>query len=349
VNQTATHIAQQARGRALLFGLPVDESINIAIAQQSENMSILQGEMLRQPASENLTGLGPLQALMDDPSVEEVWINRPGEIWFANRDGHRVLKVEFSASEIENVVERLLRASGRRIDRSNPFVDASLVDGSRLHVVIPSVTKAHWSLNIRKFRADSPTLEWATRVGMVSQAQAEQLKRAVDLGKTILVSGATQAGKTTILTALINSLRAEQRLVTIEDTFEINSKIEDVVSMQTREAGPDGSPAIDMRRLVRESLRMRPSRIALGEVRGAEALDLLLAFNSGIPGFCTIHANSASQAREKLASLALLSSSGLSPQHSKQMVASAIDLVVHCVKNDVRQVTEILAVGNAGQ
>lgn len=348
MNQTATYIAQQARGRALLFGLPVDESVNLGVAQSSENMTVLESEMLRRPALDRLTGAGPLQALLDDPSVEEVWINRPNEIRFANSAGNHSIQADLSAEQIETLVERLLRTTGRRIDKSSPFVDAALADGSRLHAVIPSVTKSHWSVNIRKFRSESPTLSWAQSVGMVTLEQIQALRFAVAAGMTVLVSGATHAGKTTMLTALINELGLDQRLVTIEDTFEINTNAVDVVAMQTREATPDGANAVDMRRLVRESLRMRPNRIALGEVRGAEALDLLLAFNSGIPGFCTIHANSAKQALQKLGSLALLSATGLSAEFAERMVASAIDLVVHCQRDTKqnRRVVEILKVSD---
>ena len=350
MNQTATFIAQQARGRALLFGLPVDTSLVHDIAETSENLSILQSELMRRPAQDLLTGFGPLQGLLDDETVEEIWINQPNEIRFAVGGEHRKLRVDFDSGQIEAVVERMLKSTGRRIDRSSPFVDAGMADGSRLHVVIPSITRTHWSVNIRKFRSGSSDLGWLESVSMVSLAQAQRLRNAVYSGKSILVSGATQAGKTTVLTALINAIGEGQRVITIEDTFEINSKASDVVAMQTRESTPDGAPAIDMRRLVRESLRMRPSRIVVGEVRGAEALDLLLALNSGIPGLGTIHANSAAQALEKLSSLAMLATSGLNADFAKALVQSAVDVVVHCQidRDSVRRVVEILEVAHGG-
>ena len=346
MNQTATFIAQQARGRALLFGLPVQDSLDQGIAETSENLSILQSELLRRPAEEMLIGFGPLQGLLNDATVEEIWINQPNEIRFAVNGEHRKMLVDFGASQIEAVVERMLKSTGRRIDRSSPFVDAGMADGSRLHVVIPTITKSNWSLNIRKFRSGTTDLSWLETVGMLTFAQAQRLRHAVDSGQNILVSGATQAGKTTVLTALINLLGEGQRVITIEDTFEINSKAGDVVAMQTREATPDGAPAVDMRRLVRESLRMRPSRIVVGEVRGAEALDLLLALNSGIPGLGTIHSNSATQALEKLSSLAMLASTGLNVDFAKGLVSSAVDVVVHCEidRTSIRRVVEILEV-----
>jgi pilus assembly protein CpaF len=349
MNQTAKLLAQQARGRALLFGLPVEEAIVRGVAAGSENVSILQSELLRRPAVAEASGLGQIQNLIDDANVEEIWINRPDEVWIATSGVNKRLEVSLSSNEIESLVERMLRSTGRRIDRSTPFVDASLADGSRLHVVIPNVTREFWSLNIRKFRVGSATLEDLIKLQMLDLDQAQRLRRAVISGESILVSGATQAGKTTLLTAILNSISEGERLVTVEDTFEINCDVTDWVAMQTRDATPNNSGAVDMRRLVRESLRMRPSRIAVGEVRGAEALDLLLAFNSGIPGYCTIHANSAEHAIKKLASLPLLAGSNISSEFAKSMAVSSISLVAHCERNRSggRRVVELREVSGA--
>ncbi len=341
--QTAKLLAQQARGRALLFGLPVDEAVDQGVASDSENLSILQSEMMRRPTLDAVSGLGQLQTLLDDDSVEEIWINRPNEIWIATEGTNRKLEVDLSAGEIESLVERMLRSTGRRIDRSTPFVDAALADGSRLHVVIPNVTREFWSINIRKFRVGSTSLDELAGLQMITAEQSSRLKQAVNSGENILVSGATQAGKTTLLTAILNELRETERLVTVEDTFEINCSVADWVALQTRDASPNNSGAVDMRRLVRESLRMRPSRIAVGEVRGAEALDLLLAFNSGIPGYCTIHANSAKQALNKLGSLPLLAGANISSKFAETMAFSSVNLVAHCERdsNGKRRVCEL--------
>jgi pilus assembly protein CpaF len=328
--QTAKLLAQQARGRALLFGLPVEEAVNQGVASDSENLSILQSEMLRRPAQNAASGLGQIQTLLDDGNVEEIWINRPDEIWIASDGTSRKLEVDLPASEIESLVERMLRSTGRRVDRGTPFVDAALSDGSRLHVVIPNVTREFWSINIRKFRVGSATLDDLAKIDMITARQCTRLKQAVNSGESILVSGATQAGKTTLLTAILNQLHKTERLITVEDTFEINCTVADWVALQTRDASPNNSGAVDMRRLVRESLRMRPSRVAVGEVRGAEALDLLLALNSGIPGYCTIHANSANQALKKLGSLPLLAGANISSEFAESMALSCIDLIAHC-------------------
>ncbi len=341
--QTAKLLAQQARGRALLFGLPVDEAVNQGVASDSENLSILQSEIMRRPTLNAASGLGQLQTLLDDDGVEEIWINRPDEIWIATGGTSRKLEVDLPAGEIESLVERMLRSTGRRIDRSTPFVDAALSDGSRLHVVIPNVTREFWSINIRKFRVGSANLDELVKLEMITATQSLRLKQAVISGESVLVSGATQAGKTTLLTAILNQLRQTERLVTVEDTFEINCTVADWVALQTRDASPNNSGAVDMRRLVRESLRMRPSRIAVGEVRGAEALDLLLAFNSGIPGYCTIHANSANQALKKLSSLPLLAGANISSLFAESMALSSIDLIAHCERGSTgtRRVSEL--------
>ncbi len=348
MNQTAKLLAQQARGRALLFGLPVEEAVVQGVAADSENITILQSEMMRRPAIDAAAGLGQLQNLLDDSDVEEIWINRPDEIWIAAAGENKRLEVSLSGAEIESLVERMLRSTGRRIDRSTPFVDAALADGSRLHVVIPNVTREFWSVNIRKFRVGSVTLHDLVSLEMLSQQQAQRLTAAVGAGESILVSGATQAGKTTLLTAILNAISEGERLVTVEDTFEINCKVTDWVALQTRDASPNNSGVVDMRRLVRESLRMRPSRIAVGEVRGAEALDLLLALNSGIPGYCTIHANSADQAIQKLSSLPLLAGANISAEFSKSMALSSINLIAHCQRSStgLRMVSDLREVND---
>lgn len=346
--QAAKTLAQQARGRALLFGLEPSEAVEQNVSLSSENMSILNAEILRAPALDALAGLGPLQTLLDDPTVEEFWINQPDEIWYADSQGSHRLVTQISPFEIESYVSRMLRDSSRRLDRSNPFVDATLMDGSRLHVVIPNITKRHWSVSVRKFRAQNPTLGWLVASQSMTAEQSEKILTAVSNGTSIVVSGATQAGKTTILTALLNSLGPSERLVSAEDTFELSCNVADWVAMQTRDGTSESNATIDLRRLVRETLRMRPTRIAIGEVRGAEALDLLLALNSGIPGFCTIHANSARHALQKLESLPLLAAHNLSVDFVRELVVSNIGLIVHCERlaSGSRRVTEILEVEN---
>jgi pilus assembly protein CpaF len=224
----------------------------------------------------------------------------------------------------------MLRNTGRRLDRSAPFVDASLPDGSRLHVVIPDITKKFWSINIRKFPSRVYSLQKLVDFDSLTQPQAGFLSNQVRRGKNILVSGATQAGKTTMLCALLNEVSDRERIITVEETFEIRVEGKDWVAMQTRQPNLEGVGEISLRRLVKEALRMRPGRIVVGEVREAESFDLLIALNSGLPGLCTIHANSAKDAVAKLCTLPLLAGSNITSEFVNPTVGACIDLVVHC-------------------
>jgi pilus assembly protein CpaF len=231
-----------------------------------------------------VAGFGPLQGFLDDPSVEEVWVNEPGRVFVARGGRSELTMCVLSAGEVADLVERMLRSSGRRLDRSSPFVDAALPDGSRLHVVVPDVTREHWAVNIRKFVAPVTHLDDLVALGALTRHAAGLLRAAVVSGLSIVVSGATQAGKTTVLGALLNELPSGCRLVTCEEVFELRPAVVDVVAMQTRQPNIEGSGEIPLRRLVKEALRMRPGALAVGEVRAGEALDLLVALNAGVPG-----------------------------------------------------------------
>ena len=286
---------------------------------------------------------GPIQELMQDPSIEEIWINRPNEIWMHAFGRSSRILVEMSDTEVERLLERMLRATSRRIDRSRPFIDATLEDGSRLHAVIPDITRQHTSINIRKFSKRVPSLESMLANGILTDSQFGQIAATVHSGESLLISGATQAGKTTLLTAILNSFDGSERVISVEDTFELQLSCPDWVAMQTRPAPTREVEDIDLRRLLRESLRMRPTRLAVGEVRGPEALELLVALNSGIPAYCTIHANSASEAIDKLISLPLMASSSISADFVRQVFQKCIGLVVHCeVTKSGRRVTQVL-------
>ena len=296
------------------------------------------GTSLVQPA-----GLA-VQLYLDDPSVEEIWINSPTEI-FVSSDGQSVkVPLELGPGDVRALVERILRPTGRRVDASQPFVDASLPDGSRLHVAIPDVTKTHWSVNIRKFSTQVRTLADLVDAKSLTKDAAEYLSQRVAAGASVLVSGATQAGKTTFLTALLHAVPASERIITVEETFELNLDTEDHVGMQCRAPSLEGTGEITLRRLVKEALRMRPDRLVVGEVRDAEALDLLIALNSGLPGMCSIHAKSADGALEKLALLPLLAGRNIDPRFVVTAIAHTIDLVVHLERDSsgVRRVREII-------
>ena len=290
----------------------------------------------------HIDGFGDLQTLLDDPTVEEIWLNGESGVFIA-RDGRHVLtSLTIPRDVIMTLVERMLHSTGRRIDYSQPFVDASLPDGSRLHVVIPPITRGDWSVNIRKFSRSIRTLEQLVAAGSLPEPIAENVRRRVRDGASVLVAGATQAGKTTMLTALCGELAEGERIVTVEETFELALPNRDVVGMQCRGPSLEGIGEVSLRRLVRETLRMRPTRIVVGEVRGDEALDLLVALNSGVPGLCTIHAKSARDAVRKLATLCQIAG-GVSADFVLSTIAATIDVVVHCEMSSdgVRRVTEV--------
>jgi pilus assembly protein CpaF len=241
----------------------------------------------------------------------------------------------------------MLKSSGRRLDMSSPFVDAALPDGSRLHVVIPDVTRRHWAVNIRKFVVKASRLEHLVELGTLTPQSARFLGAAVSSGLNILVSGATQAGKTTMLNCLAASIGSRERVITVEEIFELQFPLRDVVGLQCRQPNLEGEGEIPLRRLVKEALRMRPDRLVVGEVREAESLDMLIALNSGLPGMCTVHANSAHDAVTKICTLPLLAGENISSAFVVPTVASCIDLVVHCSRraDGRREVTEILSLG----
>jgi pilus assembly protein CpaF len=311
----------------------LDEAIAQAIDEAYETSQGLAQSVEATLADEvrsALSGYGQLDDLIANPAIEEIWINAPDQFFIFENSKTRRLDLNLTALDVRQAVERMLRDSGRRLDRSEPFVDATLLNGSRLHVVIPDVTREHWSVNIRKFPTKVYSLEDLVLLGSMSQAMAGFLSQQFRLGINILVSGATQAGKTTMLCALLNVGHLSERLVSVEETFEIRTNYVDWVALQARQANLEGVGEITLRRLVKEALRMRPSRLVIGEVRQAEALDLLIALNSGIAGLCTIHANSAFDALEKLKLLPLLSGENIPSLFVSQTVERTIGLVVHC-------------------
>jgi pilus assembly protein CpaF len=292
-----------------------------------------------------LTGFGALQPFLDDPEIEEIWINSPTRVFVARDGVPELTTMVLTEREVRDLVERMLQASGRRVDLSSPFVDASLPDGSRLHVVIPDITQKHWAVNVRKFTRRIRDLTQLVALGALTQPAAEFLRVCVRGGQNILVSGATHTGKTTMLNALLSATRRTERIVTVEETFELSVGARDVVAMQCRQPSLEGAGEITLRRLIKESLRMRPDRLVVGEVREAESLDLLIALNSGLPGMCSIHANSARDALGKLSTLPLLAGRNIDSSFVLPTVAGCIDIVVHCEidRHGRRRVTEIIA------
>ena len=293
----------------------------------------------------SIVGFGELQPFFDDPDVEEIWVNGPDRIFVARNGVPELTNLALTASQVRDLVERMLQSTGRRVDLSSPFVDAALPDGSRLHVVIPDVTQKHWAVNIRKFTKRIKDLRHLVELGTLTHQAAEFLRMSVLAGQNILISGATQSGKTTLLNTLLSATRPTDRIVTVEEIFELDLSAPDTVAMQCRQPSLEGTGEITLRRLIKEALRMRPDRLVVGEVREAESLDLLIALNSGLPGMCSLHANSAQDALAKLSTLPLLAGRNIDSSFVVPTVASSIDLVVHCelLRNGSRRIAEVIA------
>jgi pilus assembly protein CpaF len=330
----------------------VHSLIDDVVADYSERTLTANMPALAEPAAvakavaDRVIGLGPLQEYFDDPEVEEIWIDQPDRVFVAKAGRSILTGTVLTEEHIHDLVELMLRASGRRVDLSTPFVDASLDDGSRLHVVIPDVTRRHWAVNIRKFVLRANSLDELVRLGTMTPGCARFLEAAVVAGVNLVAAGATQSGKTTLLNCLASAVPPRERVVTCEEVFELQIDLPDVVAMQTRQPNLEGQGEIRQRRLVKEALRMRPNRLIVGEVRQEETLDLLIALNSGIAGMTSLHANSAREALDKLTTLPLLAGENISHRFIVPTVAAAVDLIVfmRCNRDGGRQVEEVLAV-----
>ena len=317
-----------------------DRSLTGVVAAIGDPVSVVDELVAR------VAGFGPLQPLLDDPEVEEVWINEPSRVFVARQGRHELTDVLLDREQVRELVERMLKASGRRLDVSSPFVDAMLPQGHRLHVVLEGISRDFAAVNIRKFLLRAARLDDLVGLGSITPAAANFLHAAVRAGLNIVVAGGTQTGKTTMLNCLAAAVPGSDRIVSAEEVFELNFRHPDAVALQTRQSGLEGTGGVTLRDLVREALRMRPTRIVVGEVRAAECLDLLLALNSGMPGMATLHANSAREALVKLCTLPLLAGENVSARFVVPTVAASVDLVVHLGidADGRRRVNEIVSV-----
>jgi pilus assembly protein CpaF len=293
-----------------------------------------------------VSGFGALQPYLDDPDVEEIWINSPDRVFVARGGRHELTSTILSKEEVLELVERMLKQSGRRLDLSSPFVDARLPGGHRLHVVLEGISSDFSAVNIRKYVVRAARLSDLVELGSLTEQAAAFLEAAVLAGLNIVVAGGTQTGKTTMLNCLAAAIPGGDRIVSAEEVRELRVGHPDWVALETRQAGLEGTGGVTLRDLVRESLRMRPTRLIVGEVRSAEALDLLLALNSGLPGMATLHANSGREALVKLCTLPMLAGENISSRFVVPTVAASVDLIVHLGMgaDGVRRVNEIVAV-----
>ncbi|MDG2906961.1 MAG: CpaF family protein [Acidimicrobiales bacterium] len=293
-----------------------------------------------------ITGLGPLQPLLSDPAVSEVMVNGPGPVFIERSGRLEATDIRLDDAEVQRLVERVIAPSGRRVDRSSPWVDARLADGSRVNVVVPPIAIDGPCVTIRRFGERRFTL-----ADLAAPEVAVLLGHMVADRANIIVSGATGSGKTTLLAALTSAVDPTERLITVEDAAELALATPHVVRLEARPPNCEGVGEVTVRDLVRNALRMRPDRIVVGEVRGAEAFDMLQALNTGHDGsLSTCHANSATDALRRLSTMVLLASPGLSPGVAEALVAGSVDLVVHMTRQGAsRLVSDVVEVRPPGE
>jgi len=309
-----------------------DAAQRVAALVEREAALLSEGERtaLRRMVTERSLGLGPLEALLADPDVDEVMVNGPGRVYVERRGRIEPTDVAFaSEADLRHAIERILAPLGRRADEAEPLCDARLADGSRVNVVLPPLALDGPLLTIRRFRAGGFAPEELVANGTLDRALHDLLGACVRARLTILVSGGTGSGKTTTLGALSSFIPDDERIVTIEDAAELRLRQPHVVRLEARPASLEGRGEVTIRRLVRNALRMRPDRIVVGEVRGGEALDMLSAMASGHDGsLSTVHAGSPDEALRRVETLALMADVALPHAAVRELVAGAIDLVV---------------------
>ena len=294
---------------------------------------------------DEVLGLGPLQALLDDVSVQEIMVNAPDQV-YVERDGRlQRTDVRFrDDAHIRRIADRILAVIGRRVDESSPLVDARLADGSRVNITIPPASPKHPVVTIRKFRKDRLDLDALMSVGSLDGRMAELLAESVTQRMNILISGGTGSGKTTMLNAISSFIPKGERILTIEDPLELTLQQPHVVSLEARPADMTGKHSITQRELLRNSLRMRPDRIIVGEIRGSEAFEMLQAMNTGHDGsLSTVHANTPRDALSRVENMVLMAGFELPMAAIREQIASALNLVVQVSRGSdgVRRVTAI--------
>ncbi len=295
-----------------------------------------------------ITGYGPLQTLLDDPEITEIMVNGPRKVYIEKQGRLERTNVVFEDNlHILKIIDRIVLPLGRHIDSDSPMVDARLPDGSRVNAVVPPCAVDGASLTIRKFRKDKLSIQQLIEFGTLTQGMADFLRACV-LGRlNIIISGGTGSGKTTFLNVLSGFIPNDERIVTIEDAAELQLQQEHVVRLETKLANVEGHGVVSIRELVRNSLRMRPDRIIIGECRGGEALDMLQAMNTGHDGsLTTIHANSPRDALSRLETLVLMAGMDLPIKIVRQQISSAVDVIVQMsrVRDGTRKITAITEV-----
>jgi pilus assembly protein CpaF len=335
--------AQAAAGAGTLAPLP--EAVRQLVDEDAAVLESATRDRLCELILREAVGLGPLEELLADPAVEEVMVNGHDLVYVERRGRIEPTGVRFpSEGALRDAIERILTPLGRRVDELSPMVDARLEDGSRVHVVIPPLAVDGPTMSIRRFSAARPGPRELVELGTLTDELHDQLAAAVGARRSILVSGGTGSGKTTLLNALSAFIGPDERVITIEDAAELRLRQPHVVRLESRPANVEGRGRVTIRDLLRGALRMRPDRIVIGEVRGSEALDLLMALNTGHEGaLSTVHANSPEDALRRVETLALMAGVGLPHEAIREQLGRGLDLVIHLARlsDGSRRVVEV--------
>jgi pilus assembly protein CpaF len=320
----------------------------------TEYCSIQQRVSIVQQVYSSIRGFGLLDSIISDDTITEVMINGPDNV-FIEQNG-RLFKMDKhfeSQRKLEDVIQRIVGLAGREVNQANPICDTRLPDGSRVNVVLPPIALCGPTLTIRKFSKTPMTIEKLIQYGSITQEIADKLEILVRAKYNIFISGGTGSGKTTFLNALSNYIPKDERVITIEDSAELQiTGVDNLVSLETRNANTSGAGQITIRDLIKSSLRMRPERIIVGEVRGGEALDMLQAMNTGHDGsLSTGHANSTQDMLSRLETMVLQGAEGLPLEAIKQQIASAVDIIIHLSRlrdksRKTMEITEVVGVEN---
>ena len=316
--------------------LQIRDVANRLINEEAAPLSVIQRRQVVRQIEDEVMGLGPLEPLLADPSVSDILVNGPNSIYVERSGKLQRTAVRFNDdAHLLNIIDRIVSKVGRRIDESTPMVDARLTDGSRVNAIIPPLAIDGPILSIRRFRKDALNIDDLVRYGSLNPALVGLLRAIVMARLNVMISGGTGSGKTTLLNAMSAFIPERERIVTIEDSAELQLQQPHVVRLETRQVNVEGRGQITQRDLVRNSLRMRPDRIVVGEVRGGEALDMLLAMNTGHDGsLTTVHANSSRDALSRVETMVAMTGITFPIAALRNQIASAIDVIIHMERQE---------------
>jgi pilus assembly protein CpaF len=313
----------------------IRQALEQLFQEESEPINLTEKNRLVQELEFEILGLGPLEPLLTDPTISDILANRYDQVYIERRGQLEKTQVRFQDNNhLLKIINKIVANVGRRIDEANPMVDARLPDGSRVNAIIPPLALDGPLLSIRRFAVQRPTLEELVEKGSLTPDMGEVLKAMVAAKLNVLISGGTGAGKTTLLNILSGFIPSKERIITIEDSAELQLQQEHVARLETRPPNVEGKGEITQRDLVRNSLRMRPDRIVVGEVRGAEVIDMFQAMNTGHEGsMTTIHANTARDALLRLETMMQLSGFKITEKAMRQMISSSLDVIIQLARH----------------